>query len=600
MSEIIFVNKLGKHHFAHLRAVAEGIPVSECAERYLGIDHGNQAKSAHDQTVGAVRAVARRHGESAWRLIGLTIKVVGASGGPTARPSLDEFISERDLDGWSESEVTAMYLEAYPDDPKVSRRGKLRDKQLMLIQHLETLSAEQPQLSDMVTGWFDDLTAKKMIGAGITSLGDLHQQIHTGGVWYRNMPGIGKTKAERIQTHLKILLPEAQAPVKVLFRIHDVGTINPPPEENGRAEHGWDLVHLPEAPRSQAPSPAMISATTDLEAIEEWIKARCGSAPTARSYRREAQRLLLWLQNARQGRGFAQMLADDSKSYQLFLADIPAHWISRTRAKPGEPGWAPFRDQLDKRSQHQALVIVSSLFSWLNKVGYLRNNPWAVINTKAGDDKNRKMLDSKAFSEAAINEFIDYLHKQPPSPSRDRMIFIVRFTEAVGLRSAELLGAKLSDFQLEPEGWILQVHGKGSKNRLATVPKQAYLALQEYLQSRGQASIQTAPPEAPLIASTLDPMDGIGYQALYEHVKSWVKRFISASELPAKERNRLANASTHWLRHTFGTRAIERGVPTDVIQAQMGHESIKTTTSIYGRAPLQRRATEIDKAFSGS
>jgi integrase len=70
------------------------------------------------------------------------------------------------------------------------------------------------------------------------------------------------------------------------------------------------------------------------------------------------------------------------------------------------------------------------------------------------------------------------------------------------------------------------------------------------------------------------------------------------SALPYAESANIAKASTHWLRHTFGTRAIARGVPLDVIQAQMGHASIQTTTAIYGRAPLKRRSNEMEKAFS--
>jgi len=51
---------------------------------------------------------------------------------------------------------------------------------------------------------------------------------------------------------------------------------------------------------------------------------------------------------------------------------------------------------------------------------------------------------------------------------------------------------------------------------------------------------------------------------------------VQACGLPAneRERERLAGATTHWLRHTFGTRAIAQAVPLDVIQGQMGHASI--------------------------
>ena len=200
-----------------------------------------------------------------------------------------------------------------------------------------------------------------------------------------------------------------------------------------------------------------------------------------------------------------------------------------------------------------------------------------LVNQATGDDPGHKMLDTKALSEAAMQE-------------------VLRFVDAQA-RSAELLSATLGDLRMESEGWIMQVRGKGSKNRIAAVPGQALHALQDYLAARGLGSIQAAPPTAPLLASSLDPINPVGYQALCEHVKGWLRRAILASRLPANEQTRLLGASTHWLRHTFGTRAIAREVPLDVIQAQMGHASIQTTTAIYGRAPIQRRVDELGKAF---
>lgn len=84
----------------------------------------------------------------------------------------------------------------------------------------------------------------------------------------------------------------------------------------------------------------------------------------------------------------------------------------------------------------------------------------------------------------------------------------------MGLRSAELLQARLGDLRLEPEGWVMQVHGKGARNRVAAVPGQAFDALQEYLDVRGLCGIETAPPEAPLPASAMDLMAPIGYQVV--------------------------------------------------------------------------------------
>jgi integrase len=44
----------------------------------------------------------------------------------------------------------------------------------------------------------------------------------------------------------------------------------------------------------------------------------------------------------------------------------------------------------------------------------------------------------------------------------------------------------------------------------------------------------------------------------------------------------LANTSAHAFRHTFGTRAVARDMPIDVVQTILGHASLQTT-SIYVR-----------------
>ena len=630
-----YVRRLGKHHFAHLRAVAEGLDVQDSAKRYLGIEHGHQARTAHLQTVEHIRAIARRAGESGWRLIGLAIRIDWTADQPT----IDEFIEQRDLDGWSQTEVTAMYQEAYPVDRQAQRRAKkrsqLRERQLDLIKRLEKQSAEAPSPTDLVTCWFDDVVAKRLLGAGLTTLADLNSKIATGGRWYRTLPSIGEAKAERIAAHLAALLPRAVRPARALFVLSETPNLfaapSPAPQRqlavpalpysplpspavvDGAEGYPNKLTLIPATAKSEnfrgvgdteiqtaLPSPAsasLLKARNDLEAVDAWIAARSGSIHTAKAYHREANRVLLWLQYERGGKTLRQMDVGDCGDYMAFLQAIPATWISRVRAAPGQPGWAPFRGPLSHRSQALAITLVASLFGWLQSAQYLSANPWPLMNQKTGDDREHQMLDTKAFSEGAMAEILKYIEAQAPSPSRNRIRFILRFVEAVGLRSAELLDAKLKDFRLEPEGWVIQVFGKGAKNRVAAVPGQAFAALQDYLMSRHLEGIETAPGTLPLLASTKDPFEPIGYQALYEHVRGWFRKAIANSGLPSTERAKLARASTHWLRHTFGTRAVAREVPLDVIQAQMGHASIQTTTAIYGRAPIKRRVDELGKAF---
>ena len=59
------------------------------------------------------------------------------------------------------------------------------------------------------------------------------------------------------------------------------------------------------------------------------------------------------------------------------------------------------------------------------------------------------------------------------------------------------------------------------------------------------------------------------------------------AELSTEELVQLANTSADAFRHTFGTRAVAREVPTDVVQAILGHASLQTT-SIYVRAERRR------------
>ena len=616
-----YVRRLGPHHFAHLRAVAEGIPILESARRYLGIEHGHQAHSAHIETIDAVRAIARRRGESAWRLIGLTISPKAQS----TAPSLEAFVAQRDLDGWSEAEVLAMYQEEFPTDLRADRRVKLRQRQIELIQNLQAQAAETPSPSDLVNGWFDEVTAKKLIGAGIVNLGDLHARIHAGGRWFAALAGIGQTKARRIERHLNGLLPGLPRPSLAVFRLVEGSKIDlserprsgflgagntwvaPTPENASGGlysrpfseKRDWEVQNP-----GFAPSPApLLDARSDAEAVEAWITARSGSTATEKCFRREAHRLMLWLQRERDGLDFKRMRVEDCSAYAAFLADVPSHWISRRKASPGDIGWAPFRGQLSAASRRQAPTLVSALFSWLHSARYIHGSPWALINAKeasglARASSENALLDSKAFSEAAMQEVLRFVEAQAPSPARDRIRFILRFMEAVGLRSAELLSATLGDIHKEPEGWFMHVTGKGNRRRVVAIPGQAFTALQRYLSERGLGGIETAAPHAPLLANVSDAMEPVSYQALYKHVRSWISKAISQAELPAKERLKLGRASTHWLRHTFGTRGVARGVPIDVLQAQMGHSSSAITTGLYGRAPLGRRADELQKAFN--
>lgn len=292
---------------------------------------------------------------------------------------------------------------------------------------------------NLVSGWFDDVTASRLLGAGITTLGDLNAKVSNGGRWYTALPSVGHAKATCIATHLATLLAREPSVFKPVFALVATPSLF-------SATQGQGMPASPALPSStpSTPSSTLLHAKGDLEAVDAWIGARAGASLTAKSYRREAHRLLLWLQYERRGKTLAHMDVSDCGDYMAFLENIPPQWISRVRAAPGKPGWAPFRGPLGHDSQRLAIVIVASLFGWLQAAQYLASNPWPLLSQNTGDDPERRVLDSKALSEAAFGEVLRFIQGQAPSPSRSRIRFILRFVEAVGLRSAELLNAPCS------------------------------------------------------------------------------------------------------------------------------------------------------------
>ena len=609
------LRRLGLPHFAHLRAVVEGVAPDDAAERYLAADTRQTARAAHAQVLQLLSAVVRRRGDPRWRLV----RLVGRLGQPVQgapRPTLEQWADAKGIDigDWGERELIEIYEADCPADPTTQRRAlravRLRERQLQLLRELEPVAAEAAQGSDLIEGWFDDTTGERLKRAGLLRLDELQRLINRGGRWYRSMPAIGATKAGRIAKYLAMLLPPAKREPRavefyasLLARARSAGSNSP-------------VAALPLLPgdldgsngSNRAPvASSGLQARNDLEAIEAWLLAKAGepngegyAATTAKRYRIEAERLLLWC-IAERHKPLSSMTAEDCAAYKAFVAAIPEHWISRRRAVRHGPGWTPFATQLSVTSRQTALTIVGSLFRWLVAARYLHANPWELVKTRLGDDPRRSALDSRAFTPAAWNAIVSYVEEQPVSPSQARAGFLLHFEESVGMRADELVSAQLAELRLVADGnssgWVIEIHGKGDRNRIASVPPQAVRALNKYLASRGLPPLGQAPAHAPLVSSVENPMAPVGYRALYDSMRSWFRRAIVASSLEPAEKDVALRASLHWLRHTCGTRALERGVELADLQAQFGHADPRTTMR-YSKKQLRGRQGAFGKAFS--
>ena len=622
--------KLGAHHLAYLRAMAEGVPQRHAAARYLGHDLRDGAvvlRRAHNAIVDRVRALGRRQGDPRWRLIGLVIRPHEAG---EQAPPIDQWAERQGLDDFGQADLLALYIEAFPPDRKARRNGRLRSQQLELLQSLARFDAEPALPHHRLDAWFPAHLCHSLMANGQLLLSDLQALVRTGGRWWRSIPRIGAGKADRLTHHLELLMPgstQAKRHGPLAQRGQSLATAI----AGGGAEasaHAEDCAHaalpstagvieagrlddsagstnasLHEASRAGSLgfvlAPEQLSARdlqADTLAVRAWIRARAGSDATAKAYRRELSRFLLFLDQ--RGLTLSRCNADDCLAYMALLQNVPPEWSAKRTAPLGHADWSPFAGPLSHRSQGHAVVVVGACFTWLVAARYLPGNPWVLVNRRTGDDRHANELASRAIQPERWSVILARLETLATTePAAERMVFLLQFLEATGLRAAELLGARLGDLQPLDSRLLLQVHGKGSKNRVIPVAGQAKRALQRYLLCRGlDWAAMASQPEAPLLCSLMDSGQPLSYRSLYGSMKIWLNKAIDGSDLSWADKVAAARASPHWLRHTCGTRALERGVPLDVVGQLLGHADPRTTAR-YTRAQLGRVGDELEKAF---
>ena len=603
--------KLGLHHFAYLRARAEGVDPYAAATRYLGHDpHDGRValRHAHQQVVDQVQALARRSGDPRWRLVGLTLK---ASPG-AAQPPLAQWAEARGLDELGEAELIELYLDAFPPDRKAARNTRLRARQLDLIKALSATAAELARPSDRIDAWFAAHLAASLQSSGLLLLGDLQRQVQAGGRWWRTIPKIGPGKADRLRQQLDLLLPGSVGLQRSSALAQRGGRLaqamsrpqaDPrlPGPKDGAYPDGLLAAGVPPSPAPRGSeigfvlSPAQQASRgidADTEAVRAWVRAKAGSQATAKGYRREVSRFLLFLQE--RDLTLSTCNADDCLAYMALLQNIPNAWIGSQHAGIGRADWSPFAGPLSTPSQRQAIKVIGACFSWLVAARYLAGNPWVLVNRRTGDDRDANELASRAIEPDTWDRIIaamDVLARHEPGAERMRFLFL--FLKATGLRAAELLGARLGDFRSEGPRVYLQVHGKGSKNRLIPITQDGRLALDRYLVWRGVTL--AAQPQQPLLSSLTQPGRALRYVSLYQSLKVWLNRAIDSAGLSLAQKVEAARASPHWLRHTCATRYLENGAPIDVVGQLLGHADPRTTAK-YTRAQIRRVADELERA----
>jgi integrase/recombinase XerD len=238
-----------------------------------------------------------------------------------------------------------------------------------------------------------------------------------------------------------------------------------------------------------------------------------------------------------------------------------AAFLSELADGNGErPGVAP--STLQRKA-----ACLRSFYRHLRREGLLERDPTAELR---GPPRLQRLPSVLTREEVVL------LLRQPtggePLALRDRALLEVMY--ACGLRASETIDLELADLDLE-EG-LLRARGKGSKERIVPVGRQAVAALRAWCE-HGRTVLAGAAGAGSSHALFLNHRGRpLTRQGLYKIVQSHA-RSAGLSE----------RMSPHTLRHTFATHLLAGGCDLRSLQDMLGHADL-ATTQVYTHLSADR------------
>lgn len=207
-----------------------------------------------------------------------------------------------------------------------------------------------------------------------------------------------------------------------------------------------------------------------------------------------------------------------------------------------------------------------------------------IISRNPTEGLENPKLDKKIPSHLSYDQ-VSELFNQPDTSTylgfRDRAILELFYSS--GLRVSELVALDRED--LDADNLLLRVRGKGKKERIVPITKNACEWIQKYLNHTERClDIDGHKAEADSKAIFLNRQ---GTRLTPRSVDRKFNKYMSMSGLAGK-------ATPHTIRHTIATHWLENGMDLKTIQVLLGHSSL-TTTTIYTRVGTKLKKKVYDK-----
>ena len=225
--------------------------------------------------------------------------------------------------------------------------------------------------------------------------------------------------------------------------------------------------------------------------------------------------------------------------------------------RPGRPPVAPATVQ-------RKVACLRSFYRHLRREDLLDHDPAARLH----GPKRRPGL-PHVLARAEVQRLLRQPSGTDPAALRDRALLELMY--ACGLRASEAISLEVGDVDLE--AGILRALGKGSKERLVPVGRQAVRAVAAYL-ATGRPALVGQREEDHLFVNRRGV--GLSRQGLYKIVQRHARAAGLADRM-----------SPHTLRHTFATHLLAGGCDLRSLQEMLGHADI-ATTQIYTHLSAER------------
>jgi len=219
------------------------------------------------------------------------------------------------------------------------------------------------------------------------------------------------------------------------------------------------------------------------------------------------------------------------------------------------------------------LSAVRSLFRYLVKHGFIRDNPADLILTP----KQGKTIPAYLPVDDTFR-LLDSIKTNNLLGLRNRAIFETLYS--CGIRVSELADLNVSDVDFT--GHIVRVLGKGSKERIVPIGKNAVKAIKAYRERLQRESGIHPDENGPLF---LNMNKG----------RLTTRSIARILEMLVRECALLTPVSPHTLRHTFATHMLNAGADLRVVQELLGHKSLSTTQR-YTHVSIDKLMETYDKA----